>query len=285
MTEMPWAGLTADEAEAQYNPQRSVPNSPQYGARRAPQNEAALASPRRTAEIAFAPTGLNTLDLYAPEGSGPWPVFAFIHGGYWRAQDKRNFAFTATELNKRGVLVAVLNYDLCPVVTLDGTVSSALAGVEWVLRHIAAHGGDPARISIGGHSAGAHLVAAALATDWAARGLPAEPFSGALLVSGIYDPRPAMLTTVDAELHLTPELCARHNYEVAPLRCHCPTWVVVGGDEPVLWIEHSLRYAQHLWRQGQKPGLLVSPGFHHFDILDQYLDPASDTHRALRDLV
>jgi len=274
--------LTPDEAEAQFNPQRSVPNSAEYGARRAPVNERALAHPGRVADLAWAPQGLNSLDLYPPAGSGPWPVHAFIHGGYWRAQDKRNFAFTATELNKRGILVAVLNYDLCPAVTLDGTVASALGGLEWLLRHAPAHGGDLSRFTLSGHSAGAHLVAAALATDWAARGLPANPFSGALLTSGIYNPAPAMLTTVNADLHLTPEIAARHDYEALAPRCTCPCWVMVGGEEPVLWIDHSLRYAQHLRRHGLKPGVLVAPGFHHFDILDQYLDPASDIQRLLR---
>lgn len=274
--------MTPDEAEYQYNPQRSVPNSQEYGARRAPLNERALATLRRTADIAFAPAGLNTLDLYAPQGSGPWPVHVFIHGGYWRAQDKRNFAYTAAELNARGVLVAVLNYDLCPAVTLDGTVTSALAGVEWVLRNAAAHGGDPARITLSGHSAGAHLVAAALATDWAARGLPAQPFSGALLISGIYDPRAVMRTTVNAEVRLTEEIALRHDYAALPPRCDCPVWVMAGGEEPLLWIEHSLRYAQHLKQHGLKPGLLVAPGFHHFDIMDQYADPASDVQRLLR---
>jgi arylformamidase len=250
--------------------------------RRQPVNEAALAGLRRTADIAFGQGDLHKLDLYAPAGEGPWPVHAFIHGGYWRAQDKRNFAFTATELNRRGVLVAVLNYDLCPAVTLDGTVASALAGLEWVIRNIAAHGGDPARLTLSGHSAGAHLVAAALATDWAAHGLPAQPFRGALLVSGIYDPTPAMLTSVNAEIRLTPEIAARQNYEALPPRCRCPTWVMVGGDEPPLWIEHSLRYAQHLRRSGLRPGLLVAPSFNHFDIMDQYADPGSDLQRLLR---
>ncbi len=285
MTPHPWDGLAAADAEAQYNPQCSVPNSAEYGARRAPVNEHALATLRRTADLAWAPQGLNRLDLYAPEGQGPWPVLAFIHGGYWRAQDKRNFAFIATELNRRGVLVAALNYDLCPAVTLDGTVASALGGIEWLLRNVARHGGDPVRLSLSGHSAGAHLVAAALATDWAARGLPANPFRGALLTSGIYDPRPAMLTTVNADIRLTEAVAARHDYEHAPPRCACPVWVMAGGEEPVLWIEQSLRYAQALRRHGLKPGLLVAPGFHHFDILDQWLDPDSATHRVLRDLV
>lgn len=281
MTMPIWAGLSAEEHEAQYNPQRSVPDYTTAQQRRAPRNEAALATLRREADIAFGPGDLHKLDLYIPEGPGPHPVHAFLHGGYWRAQDKRNFAFIAPPLVRRGVMVAVLNYDLCPAVTLDGTVASALAGVEWLGKHVASRGGDPARITLSGHSAGAHLTAAALATDWTSRGLPADLIKGALLISGIYDPRPAMLTTVNAEIRLTEEIAARQDYERIAPRVPCPAWVIAGGDEPWHWTDQSFRYVQHLRRHGMKPGLIVSPGFHHFDIIDQYAEPGSDIARCV----
>jgi arylformamidase len=281
MTVHIWSGLSAEEHEVQYNPQRSVPDHQAAARRREPINNAALETLRRTADIAFGPGALQKLDLYAPEGPGPWPVHAFLHGGYWRAQDKRNFAFTALLLNRRGVLVAVLNYDLCPVVTLDGAVASGLAGIEWLARNIATHGGDPDRITLSGHSAGAHLVAAALASDWATRGLPVNLIKGALLISGIYDPAPAMFTTVNADIRLTPEISERQNYEALLPRATCACWVMAGGEEPIQWIDQSLRYAQHLRRHGLKPGLLVTPGFHHFTIQDQFLDPESDLQRLL----
>ena len=66
------------------------------------------------------------------------------------------------------------------------------------------------------------------------------------------------------------------------LRCQCPVWVVAGGLEPWHWIDQSFRYAHHLRRHGGDPGVVVSPGFHHFDIIDQYMDPASDVMRAVR---
>jgi arylformamidase len=278
--------ILSDEAhEAAFNPQRSVADSQAPARRRAPLNEAALALPGRIPDIAFGPGPLHGLDLYRPEGPGPFPVHGFLHGGYWRAQDKRNFAFIAPPLLARGVMVAVLNYDLCPAVTLDGTVESALAGVEWLLRNAAARGGDPARVTFSGHSAGAHLLAAALAADWPARGLPADAIKGALLISGIYDPRPAMRTTVNAEIGLTPELSARHDYAALPPRVRCPAWVMAGGAEPPEWVEQSLGYARHLRRHGLPPGLLVAPGYNHFDIMDQYAEPDSDVSRLLARLI
>ncbi len=284
MTTPIWKGLTAEEHEFQYNPQHSVPDFEAARRRREPANAAAVAALKPETDIAFGPGPLHKLDLFRPRGEGPFPVHLFFHGGYWRAQDKRNFAFLAPWLVGRGIMVALMNYDLCPSVTLDGTVASALAGIEWVARNIAAHGGDPARITLSGHSAGAHLVAAALATDWGARGLQVDMIRGALMISGIYDPTPAMFTSVNADIRLTPEISARHNYEAHPPRAACPAWVMAGGDEPEHWIDQSVRYARHLARHGLKPGLLVTPGQHHFDILDQYMDPSSDLVHVLKTL-
>lgn len=285
MTVPIWAGLTAEEHEYQYNPQRSVPDFEEARRRREPANAAAIAGLRPQTDVVFGDGPLHGLDLFRPPGSGPFPVHLFFHGGYWRAQDKKNFAFLAPVLVQRGTMVAVMNYDLCPGVTLDGVVASAIAGTAWVARNIAAHGGDPARITMSGHSAGAHLVAAGLAMDWAAQGLPADLIKGALMISGIYDPTPAMRISVNADIRLTPEICARHNYEAAVPRTSCPAWVVAGGDEPEHWIDQSARYARHLRRHGLKPGLLVSPGHHHFDILDLYMDPKSLVSRILAGVI
>src|SRR5262249_26298174 len=140
----------------------------------------------------------------------PSPVHVFLHGGYWRAQDKANLAYIATPLIAAGITAVIANYELCPASTLDGVVDSALAAIEWACRNIGAHGGDPRAIPISGHSAGAHLCAEALAADWAARGVDADFITGAVMISGIFDPAPAMRTTVNEQLHLTAEIASRH---------------------------------------------------------------------------
>ncbi len=277
----PWDSLSAEQAEHAFNPQKSVPDSQRFGAARAPLNEAARQQ-LDWQEIAFGPGPLHRLDLFRPRGNqAPAPVHLFYHGGYWRAQDKANFAALAAPLVSRGVMVAMMNYDLCPAVTLDGTVQSALDGFAFVARHVAQYGGDAARLTLSGHSAGAHLGAAILAQDWAAQGLPADVVKGALLISGIYDPRAVMRTSVNAEVRLDEATAARHDYEAAPVQARCPVTVIAGGAEPWPWVQHSLRYAEHLTAQGLQPRLVVTPGCHHFDILEQYLQPESDIAIAL----
>lgn len=275
-----WDGLDAREHEYQYNPQLSVPDFKSSQARREAPNAAARARLRCVADIAYGPHDLHRVDVY-PAGPGA-PVHMFFHGGYWRMQDKRNFAFIAGALVDAGICAVIVNYALCPGVTLDGVVESAIGATDWTLRNIGAHGGDPRRVTLSGHSAGAHLGAAVLATDWAARGLPADCVKGAVLISGIYDPAPARLTSVDADIRLDDALIARHDYERLAPRILCPTWIVAGGREPWHWIDQSFRYAHHLRRHGGDPGVVVSPGCHHFNIIDQYLDPDSDITRAIR---
>ncbi|WP_374440984.1 Bcr/CflA family efflux MFS transporter [Stella sp.] len=276
-----WSGLTPDELEYQYNPQRAVPHFKDYQAEREPANARARAKLECHRDIAYAEGPLRDLDIYPVPGATGTAVHIFVHGGYWRAQDKANFAFVAEHLVAHGIATVVVNYPLCPAVTLDGVVASALDAVAWTARNARSFGGDPRRITLSGHSAGAHLGAAAIAADWTLRDLPRDLLQGAVLISGIYDPAPAMRTTVNADLKLTPAIARRHNYELATPHVRCPVEIMAGGQEPSHWIDQSFRYAHHLGANGMGPGVRVSPGFHHFDIMNQYQDPDSDVLRAI----
>lgn len=276
-----WASLTPEQHEYQYNPQRAFPGFARYGAERAPQNEQARRE-LQPVEVRYGEHRLRTLDIYrAPGADGNSPVHIFLHGGYWRAQDKQNFAFIAGALAPLGMTTAIVNYELCPESTLDGVVDSALSAFEWTCRNIGDFGGDPRRISVSGHSAGAHLAAEILATDWAARGVDASVLTGATMISGIFDPAPAMRTTVNEQLRLTPELANRHDVERRPLKVRCPVAVVAGSLEPEHWVDQSFRYYHHLRRHELCPELHVLEGHDHFGILADYLEPNSVTLRAI----
>lgn len=276
-----WEGLSAEEHEFQYNPQRAFPHFKDYQAERAPANARARTELRSELDIPYGDHPLRRLDVFlAAEARGPTPVHVFFHGGYWRAQDKENFAFVAELFVRRGVTAVIANYELGPASTLDGVAQSALAAFEWTLREIGRFGGDPRRVGLSGHSAGAHLGAEVLAADWAARGLDPAAIAGAVLTSGIFDPAPALLTSVNAELNLTPDIIARRNVEARPPLVDCPVAILAGGQEPWHWIDQSFRYAHHLRRHGRDPEVHVLPGWNHFDIMSQYRDPESPIARA-----
>lgn len=276
-----WSGLTPQEHELQYNPQKACPDFERFRKAREPANARALSGLARHADIAYGDHPLRTLDIYPAAGNGSAPVHIFLHGGYWRAQDKASFAFIAGTLVPEGITTVIANYELCPDSTLDGVVASALTAVDWIVRNIGGYGGDPERITLSGHSAGAHLGAEILAHDWRAHGHPDTILKGATLISGIYDPAPARLTSVNAQLNLTEELCARHNVEERIPRLRCPVALVAGGVEPWQWIDQTFRYSHHLRRHGYDPAVCVLPGRNHFDILDEYLSVQTPIMRAI----
>lgn len=117
--------------------------------------------------------------------------------------------------------------------------------------------------------------------DWAARGVAARFLTGAVLLSGIYDPAPALHTTVNEQLRLTPDIIARRDVERRPPHVIVPTWLFAGGQEPWRWIDKTFRYSHHLHRHGADPAVQVLPGVNHFDIVGGYADPESPIFQAV----
>lgn len=120
----------------------------------------------------------------APRGD----TLLLIHGGGWTSGYKEWMAFMAPALTARGITVASLGYRLAPAHVWPACFDDVADGVAAVAARLATHGGDPARLFVGGHSAGGHLAALlALRTDWqAARGLSPDVVKGALPISGTY---------------------------------------------------------------------------------------------------
>jgi arylformamidase len=278
-----WSALPAAEHEFQYNPQAAFPDFKDAQQFRSAANATALARLARRADVAYGDHPLRKVDIYsAADGKdGLAPVHVFLHGGYWRAQDKQNFAFVAEPLVAAGITTVIANYELCPGSTLDGVAESAIAAVDWVRRAAAEFGGDSRRISLSGHSAGAHLVAECIAHDWAASGVDPSFIIGAVLISGIYDPRPVMGTTVNAEVRLTEEIALRRDVERRTVFARCPSTLFAGGREPWHWIDQTYRYSHHLHRNGVNPEVHTLPRWGHFDILNEFLEAGSPILRAV----
>lgn len=277
-----WTDFASDELEGQYNPRATGVDVESYDRARSDVNAAGLAWPGRKADIRYGDGELMDLDIYQPEaGEGPHPVHIYIHGGYWRARKKENFGFIGASLAKRGLLTVVINYPLCPVVTLDDVVAGARDAFAWTVNNIVNYGGDPARITVSGHSAGAHLGAAIIAEDWPARGLSGSLLQGAVLISGVYDPTPTQHLRVNEEIGIAAELAERHNYSAHKPQLSCPVHVIVGGAEPPGWIGLSADYARHIRDAGMHVTYKISDGDNHFSLQDQYTTEGSDILMAI----
>ena len=110
--------MIEEEFEAQYNIRRRHPESPQQYARYEANSAAARTALSGRIDLRYGDAEGERLDFF-PTTHADAALFLFIHGGYWRAQDKENFAFVATELAPRGITTVVINYELCPSSTLD----------------------------------------------------------------------------------------------------------------------------------------------------------------------
>lgn len=141
----------------------------------------------------------QVLDIYAPEGAKNLPVVFWIHGGGWQAGDKTDVQIKPRVLAERGFVFVSTNYRLLPEVEMDVLIRDVAKSLGWVHKHIAGHGGDPARIFVMGHSAGAQL-AALLCTDdryLKAEGVPLDVLKGCVPVDGDTYDLPAMIMTAE----------------------------------------------------------------------------------------
>jgi len=113
---------------------------------------------RRVAEgVRYGPADRQVLDVYAPsDGETPAPVVVFIYGGGWDSGRRRDYGFVGHALAARGFVTVIPDYRLVPEVRYPTFVADAAEAVRWTHGNIGEHGGDPARIGVAGHSAGAY---------------------------------------------------------------------------------------------------------------------------------
>jgi arylformamidase len=214
------------------------------------------------------------------------PVLVFIHGGWWRSLDKSDHSFVAPSFNADGALVVVPNYALAPSVTIEHICLQMVAALEWVYRHAAEYGGDPRRIAVIGHSAGAHLAAMLLSCRWplVAAELPADLVRGAVAISGVYDLMPLLqVDFLQADLHLTPDSAA----ELSPVRYpppSAPLLALVGGAESDAF-KNQTGLIRDQWGATAVPVCEQIAERNHFDVLHSLVEPDGRAHQLAAGLL
>ncbi len=232
-------------------------------------------------DIAYGPTAAEHLDLY-PARAPDAPLHLFIHGGYWHSLSSKEFSFVAEGPVEAGVAVAVLNYDLCPNVTMTEIVRQNRAAVKWLYENARRLNCDPGRISVSGHSAGGHLTAMLMATDWAgAWGLPQDVVKSGCAISGLFDLAPFEHSWLQPKLKLDAGEIERNS----PIR-HIPSAagpliVTLGGDESAEFHRQSQDFLAAWTRAGLKGAYLDLPGLNHFTVLEGYMDRRSPLCSAI----
>jgi arylformamidase len=272
----------ADRAalDANYNLRAAVPEHPAWFERYAATSAAFRARWPGRLDLSYGDSPRQAIDLFLPQDrqSSP-PLLAFIHGGYWQAFGPKDFSFVAERLVEAGAAVALVGYDLAPAVDMDTIVSQVRHAIAWLYRNADAQGLDAERICLAGHSAGGHLSAMALATDWMALDLPANLIKGVCAISGVFDLEPIRLCYLNEVLRLDPEQARRNSPMLLPPQSRCPVMVTVGERETEAFHRQSSTYADALRRANLACDLLVQPGLDHFAIIMAMTDPENPAVR------
>lgn len=271
----------AIDYEAEYNNRARVPEHPEILSRWA--RDAArtrAAHPNAELGIRYGDSERQIVDLIWPGQGHDAPVALFIHGGYWRALEPAAFSHLAAGVNVHGVAFAAVGYDLCPAVTIGTIIEQMRAAVVFLYRRL----GRPFAVS--GHSAGGHLTACLVATDWKKvdPSLPADLVRDGLSISGLFDLAPLMQTGMNQDLRLDAESAKR----VSPLHWNVSggrtlhAWV--GGDESGEFLRQSREVAAVWGDKGVETDYVAVPGANHFTVLDPLADPMSAMTKRLVEL-
>lgn len=224
------------------------------------------------------------LDLYFPSrSSSRAPVFLFIHGGGFREGDRLQYGFVARPLADSGVITAVMSYRLHPHV-YPAQVEDVEMAVAWLAQHIGEYGGDPERIYVGGHSAGAILSGLlGVTTNWqAARGLKRDVINGIVPVSGPYDLRGLSGFVGDFIPTDGPDRAT-----ASPLLriVRTPPAVVAYGEKETPYAAGSAAFVDALAMRGGRATLVTLPAMAHDQTALALADEASPLTRAVVALV
>ncbi|MDT8989923.1 alpha/beta hydrolase [Curvibacter sp. APW13] len=261
--------------DAQYNPSAGLPPGVNPALPYVEAAQQARSTLRHTLDVPFGPTLHETLDIF-PADTPNAPVFVFIHGGYWRAFSSKEFSGVALGLQPLGITTVVVNYALCPWVSIDEITRQCRAAVAWTLRNIQHHGGDPTRVAVGGHSAGGHLSAMCLLTDWARDyGLPRDPLKAGLLFSGLFDIAPLRYTYLQPMIQLDDGVVRRQSPLHHVRHSGTPIWTTWGAKESTEFARQSTAFHDAWTAAGNRGELSATADADHFEVIHPLFDPQS----------
>ncbi|MDB5955215.1 alpha/beta hydrolase [Ramlibacter sp.] len=269
-----------------YNNRELVPQHPEFFERWEKDSAKARAEGPCELDIAYGAGPGETLDVFPAPHAGA-PVLVFVHGGYWRALDKRGHSFIAPAFTRHGACVVIPNYALAPAVTVPQITLQMAHALAWTWHHVGRYGGDRRRIIVVGHSAGGQLAAMMLNCLWQQLdpALPRDVVASALAISALHDLDPIMQAPfLQATLQLTPEQVTQASPARLPAPRHGMLYSVAGGEESEEYHRQN-RLIQEAWGPRRVPVCETLPGLNHFSIVDALVEPSHRLHQLALDLL
>ncbi|WP_053042824.1 alpha/beta hydrolase [Thalassomonas actiniarum] len=218
---------------------------------------------RKSLDISYGHSSGEKVDIF-PAAHPNAPVFFFIHGGYFRALDKRQYNYIAKPFVAAGCTVVLINYDLAPAVSVKDIIGQNIKAFKWVRENISRWNGNPGNIVLCGHSVGAFLVAKILEFDWEQE--VRQSISGAALLSGLYDLSNMKQSYLNKSVRLSDDDVATLSPMFADTSGFPSVIVAVGEDETEEFVEQSQTYAKKLQASKSLDECLLLKSKNHYTV-------------------
>lgn len=239
-------------------------------------------------DISFGGLPRQKLDIYRPRllSGNLLPVVVFFYGGSWDSGSKNDYLFVAEALTAQGYLTVIADYRLYPEVKFPQLMQDPALAFQWVKEHIAHYHGDPQRVFMMGHSAGAHLaVMLSLNAEYlAAVGLQPDAIAGTIGLAGAYDFLP--LTSNRLKAIFAP---AEQEWISQPIHFanghNPPLLLLTGTADDTVWPRNSINLAHAVETKGGQVQLITYQGYDHVDMIAKLARPLRGNQRLLQDVV
>jgi acetyl esterase/lipase len=237
-------------------------------------------------DISYGPLPRQRLDIYRPHGEGPWPVVVFLYGGGWDAGKKGDYLFVGQRLAAAGFMVVIPDYRLYPEVAFPEFLVDCAQAVAWTGNNIAGEGGDPRRIALAGHSAGAYnAVMLALDPQFLdAAGWPVQRIGAVAGLAGPYDFRPFDTDRLRNVFGGYPDSDATQPITFANGGAP-PILLATGLDDTTVLPANSQRLHAALEAAGGEVELITYADVGHIGIIASLADPLPETAPVADDLI
>jgi len=243
------------------------------------ETRARLGDPKR---LSYGPTAVEVMDLF-PARTPNAPVFVFVHGGAWRTQVAKDFAYPAELFVNAGVNYIALDFINVDAAQGDiGVMADQVRrGIAWAFKNAASYSGDPNRFYIGGHSSGGHLCGVALTTDWQKDyGLPADMIKGGLCMSGLYDLKAVRLSKRSSYVKFTDAMEEAMSSQRHLERLRAPIIVTYGTYETPEFQRQSRDFSAAVKAAGKPVELVEAQNYDHFEMCETLGHPYGPNGRA-----
>lgn len=235
----------------------------------------------------YGPDPRQKLDIYVPETSARnLPVVVFVYGGSWNNGSRTEYSFVGRALAARGIVTAVVDYRLVPQVVYPDFIQDTAGATAWVRENVAQYGGDPRKLFIMGHSAGAYN-AAMVALDpryLAQAGVRGPALRGFIGLAGPYDFLPLDVSATQKAFGSWPRLSETQPVEIAR-RGAPPSFLATGSEDTTVYPRNTHKLAAVLRKLGTPVVEKTYEGLTHASILVAVSKPFRDKGPVLEDVI